>query len=101
MALTAPGVYTITALLTAITGDSLTVSETVQADGSGPVITESLTAPVHGVAYDVGQTASFAYGVADSTSPASVSATLDGMIAVASGAVGLIDALAAAGTHTW
>jgi hypothetical protein len=100
VALSAPGVYTITLLLFDITGDSLSVTETLRADGSGPVITESLTAPVNGVAYDVGQMATFSYGVADATSTATVSATLDGSIPVPSGSSGPIDAIASAGSHT-
>jgi Bacterial Ig-like domain/RTX calcium-binding nonapeptide repeat (4 copies) len=94
------GLYTVEVRVTDLAGNSVTVSQVIRLDTTGPAITSSLTAPSNDGSYDLTATGpTLTFSATDVDSVQTISASIDGTTSVSSG--GTINMLAlTAGPHT-
>jgi hypothetical protein len=95
------GIDTVTVRITDVAGNTYTVSETIRLDTTGPVITDSITAPTNAGSYDTGTPITLTAGATDVDNVTTLKAVIDGTITVPIGTAFTIDGLGLApGSHT-
>jgi hypothetical protein len=95
----ADGLYTVAVKVTTNAGTVTVFTKQVRLDRTGPTATYTITAPTNGSAYDVGKVVTLTYSGSDPDNVASITASIDGTTAVATGGTFNTETLAA-GTHT-
>ena len=93
------GIYTVWVRATDAAGNTMTTSQTVRLDQTGPTITDSISAPTNNGSYDLGTSPTVTFSATDIDGIGSITASLDGTTTISSGGtINLYTLLA--GSHT-